>query len=264
MAYRYETHLHTCQGSACGKSTGAEHARFYKDMGYKGIIVTDHFFGGNTAAPRTGPWKERVDGFCAGYEDALIQGQKLGLDVFFGWEQNYRGDEYLIYGLDKQWLLNHPEVETWTRREQLEGVHRDGGCVIQAHPFRDRVYIKRVLLGLQFADGIELVNAGNYPYSDAYARLYAQEYGLPVTAGSDNHLSGEGGTTAEKLVGMETDEPLRDIHDFVRRVRKQSGIRPIIPEGRFDIDLAKTPELATFWLDEQERPVPAGRRWLFE
>ena len=29
--YRYETHLHTCQGSACGVSTGAEHARFYQE-----------------------------------------------------------------------------------------------------------------------------------------------------------------------------------------------------------------------------------------
>ena len=44
MSYLYETHLHTCQGSACGRSTGAEQARFYKEIGYAGIIVTDHTF----------------------------------------------------------------------------------------------------------------------------------------------------------------------------------------------------------------------------
>lgn len=265
MPYRYETHLHTCQGSACGRSAGREHVRFYKEMGYKGIIVTDHFFGGNTAAPRTGLWKERIDWFCSGYEDALIEGQRAGLDVFFGWEQNYQGDEYLIYGLDKQWLLKHPEVEHWTRREQLENVRRFGGCVIQAHPFRDRDYIKRVLLGLQFADGIEVVNAANRPYCDAYARLYAQEYDLFTTAGSDNHCSADEAWQHEKpLIGVETDEPLRDIHDFVRCIRQRSGMRPIIPQGRFGVDLSQTPQLPTYWLDEDENIVPTGKRWLFE
>ena len=40
MGYRYETHLHTCQGSKCGRSTGAEQARFYKEAGYQGIDYT--------------------------------------------------------------------------------------------------------------------------------------------------------------------------------------------------------------------------------
>ena len=264
MAYRYETHLHTCQGSACGRSTGREHARYYKEMGYQGIIITDHFFGGNTAAPRKGSWKERIEWFCSGYEDALSEGQKIGLDVFFGWEQNYQGDEYLVYGLDKQWLLQHPEVEHWSRREQLENVRRYGGCVIQAHPFRDRDYIPRILLAPQFVDGIEVVNAANPVYCDAYARLYAQEYDLFTTAGTDNHLSGVGSAAPDRLVGVETDEPIQDMRDFVKRIRSRSGIRPIIPEGRFAIELQETPELSTFWLDEEEKTVPTGRRWLFE
>ena len=31
MPFLYETHMHTCQGSACGKATGREQARVYKD-----------------------------------------------------------------------------------------------------------------------------------------------------------------------------------------------------------------------------------------
>ena len=138
MPFLYDTHIHTSQASKCGGSTGAEHARAYKELGFQGIIITDHFFGGNTAVPRDLPWKERVDIFCSGYEDALIEGQKIGLDVFFGWEQNFMHDEYLIYGLDKRWLLDHPEMEHWTRAQQLSEVHKYGGCVVQAHPFRDR------------------------------------------------------------------------------------------------------------------------------
>ena len=64
--FRYETHMHTCQGSACGVSTGAEHARFYKERGYQGIFVTDHFFGGNPAVPRFLSWEERIEQFLKG------------------------------------------------------------------------------------------------------------------------------------------------------------------------------------------------------
>ncbi len=43
MGYLYETHLHTCLASACGISTGKEHVRYYKDLGFTGIMMTDHF-----------------------------------------------------------------------------------------------------------------------------------------------------------------------------------------------------------------------------
>ena len=104
MGYLYETHMHTCQGSRCGVSRGSEHVRPYLDAGYTGIIVTDHFFGGNCAVDRSLPWEQRIDLFWAGYEDALEEGLKIGLDVFFGLEQNYEGDEYLIYGLTKEYM----------------------------------------------------------------------------------------------------------------------------------------------------------------
>lgn len=46
--FTIETHLHTAQGSACAVSTGEEMARAHKAAGYDAIILTDHFFGGNT------------------------------------------------------------------------------------------------------------------------------------------------------------------------------------------------------------------------
>ena len=53
--FTIETHLHTAQGSACAVSTGEEMARAHKAAGYDAIILTDHFFGGNTAVPRICP-----------------------------------------------------------------------------------------------------------------------------------------------------------------------------------------------------------------
>ena len=51
MSYLYETHLHTTAASACAKSTGSEYISFYKELGFDGIIVTDHFFNGTSAVP---------------------------------------------------------------------------------------------------------------------------------------------------------------------------------------------------------------------
>lgn len=261
MPYRYETHLHTSQASACGSSKGSEHARFYKEMGYHGIIVTDHFFGGNTCIPERLPWKKRVERFCSGYEDALIMGQKIGLDVFFAWEQRFAVDEYLVYGLSPEWLLQHPEVERWNRREQLEGVHRYGGCVIQAHPFRDRDYIDKICLAPQFSDGIEVANAGNFDYNDAYALRYAQEYNLLTIAGSDNHNSAYWKRYPKGLMGIETEEPIRDMQQFAQMLLSRKGFTPIIPEGRFDVQPKDIPELFTYWYNDKERAVPTNRKW---
>lgn len=261
MPYLYETHLHTCQASACARSTGAEHARFYKALGFTGIIVTDHFFGGNTCVPRDLPWKERIERFCAGYEDAFAEGQRIGLDVFFGWEQGYGDDEYLVYGLDKQWLLEHPEVEHWTRREQLEGVRRCGGCVVQAHPFRERDYIRHVRLGLSYCDGIEGANAANTPHADAAAFRYAKRYRLPMTAGSDNHFSHDGLDARSRIMGLSLDAPLGSIGDLVRLIRERAPIGLHVPDGRWNA-AEDAPFIESFFLDENEQLKPANRDWL--
>ena len=248
MPYLYETHMHTCQGSACGRSTGAEQARFYSELGYTGIFVTDHFTGGNTAVPRDLPWRERIDRFCAGYEDALIEGQKRGLDVFFAWEQNYDGDEYLVYGPDKAWLLAHPDVENWTRRRQLEEIHSAGGAVIQAHPFRDRDYIKYILLAPQYCDGIEVANTGNEPGFDLCAANYAKTYDLLTTAGSDNHHCDN--ADPSKMMGVSLDERLGSARDYAKLILCRGIIRPVIPAGWLEFDPADAPRLRTFWIDE--------------
>ena len=44
MPYIYETHMHTNQASACGRSPGKDYIQKYMDAGYSGIIITDHFF----------------------------------------------------------------------------------------------------------------------------------------------------------------------------------------------------------------------------
>jgi hypothetical protein len=159
--FQYETHLHTTEASACAVFSAAEQVKYYKELGYEGIVVTDHFFNGNTSVPRDLEWEERVDLFCRGYENAKAEGDKIGLSVFFGWEANFCCTEFLVYGLDKQWLKNHPDILSWSIEEQYTRVHEDGGFIVHAHPYRVRPYIKEIRLFPDCVDAVEAINVGN-------------------------------------------------------------------------------------------------------
>ena len=97
--YRYETHLHTKEGSACSSAPADEMARAHKAAGYDGIFVTNHFFNGNTSVPADLPWEERVCRYCEGYEIAKKTGDEIGLKVFFGIEWCVYNADMLIYGI---------------------------------------------------------------------------------------------------------------------------------------------------------------------
>ena len=257
MMYRYETHMHTCQSSACGKSTGAEHARRYKELGYDGIFITDHFFRGNCAVPRDLPWEEWVRRFCKGYEDAKAEGDRIGLQVFFAWEESIDGDDWLVYGLPPEWLLAHPEIARCTRQEQLTLAHADGGCVVQAHPFRQRDYIRRILLGPQFCDAAEVANQGNQPLDDVCALRYARTYGLHMTCGSDNHLS----APDRQPWGVAFEHRITCPADYVRAIRTREPMTLLCPPERFD----PAPEMVNpeaWWLDDKENARLSGIDWL--
>lgn len=225
--YAYETHLHTSEGSACGRSTGAEMARACKEAGYTGIIVTDHFYQGNTAVDRSLDWEEWVDGYCRGYENAKAVGDQIGLQVFFGWEQSFHGADFLVYGLDKAWLKAHPEIRSCTVEEQYRLVKQDGGMVIHAHPYREANYIPEIRLYPESVDGVEVINASHargysgqdrLPEFDRKALEYAKEHDFPQTGGSDIHsVSLLGG-------GMAFAKPLSSVQDYIDAVLNRQGI----------------------------------------
>lgn len=229
MPFLYETHLHTSQGSACGVTPGREHVAHYKALGYAGIFITDHFFGGNCAPDRALPWETWVNQFCAGYEDAKIAGDKQGLQVFFGLEQRFAGDEWLIYGLDKAYLLAHPDMPGWSRADWLRRVRAAGGCCVQAHPFRDRAYIDAIHISLG-VDGAEAANSGNLPAFDVLAARYAAKFHLFMTAGSDLHREGQ--FADDTLMGVAFDKPLVDERDYALAVRTHRPHALRVPQGR--------------------------------
>ena len=224
--YLYETHLHTKEASACSQNTGEEFVHAYKEAGYTGIIVTDHFFRGNSGIPRELPWEEWVDAFAKGYENAKEAGDKIGLQVFFGWEESYQGNDFLVYGLDKEWLKQHPEIKDVTIEEQYRMVHEAGGMVVHAHPYREAWYIQEIRLFPEYADGVEIFNASHYGKNlredgrtmyDVQAAEYAANYNLPCTGGSDIH------STNLLFGGMAFERKLTDVQDYMRAVLNREG-----------------------------------------
>ena len=213
--YIYETHCHTSQGSACGQVTGAELAGYYKNAGYDGIIVTDHFFNGNCAVDPSLDWETKCELYCEGYKDAKKTGDEIGLTVLFGIEYSYFGTDLLTYGIDEQWLKAHPEVMDIGVKEYMRLVHESGGLIVHAHPFREAWYIDTIRLYPYDVDAVEVYNSGNHdPEFDRRAMWYADSYGLIETAGTDRH---EMQTKAKCAVVF--DEKLQTIDDYIRLVK---------------------------------------------
>jgi len=219
-SYRYETHLHTKEASACSVSSAVELVHAYHQAGYAGIIITDHFYHGNTAVDRRLPWKEWVQRFCLGFETAEQEGKKLGLSVFFGWEINFSGDEYLIYGLDKAWLLAHPEVISYDHQKLFSEVNKAGALMVQAHPFRERYYLSEIHLHPSVVHAVEVVNAENDEEFDRKAFAYAKQYGLSMTGGSDLHDASKVGASS---LGMDFSYPLSSLEAFIAAVKAGKG-----------------------------------------
>jgi predicted metal-dependent phosphoesterase TrpH len=192
-------------------------ARAHKALGYDGIFVTNHFFNGNTSVPRDLPWKERVELYCKGYELAKAVGDEIGLKVFFGIEYCVYSADFLIYGIDKQWILDNEQLLMHTdEREMFRKIHEHGGFIVHAHPFRSAPYIHHISLYPEDVDAVEVINA-SHPWDTFYnsrADLYADMYGLPKTGGSDSHH-------LDKLFGggIQVPEPINKPEDYLEYLR---------------------------------------------
>lgn len=212
--FKYETHLHTAQGSGCATWRGSVIVDRLKELGYSGAFVTDHFFNGNTAVDRRLPWDIKVHLFCQGYEEAKKRGDEIGFDVWFGWEFAMHGTEFLTYGLDKQFLLEHPEIMEMPLERYADFIHQHGGFVVHAHPFREAGYIPSIRLYPRCVDGAEAINCGNSPDANERASWYCDSYGIPKTGGTDGHHLWNYNSG-----GIALDEKLTCAHDYLERLR---------------------------------------------
>ncbi len=213
--YLYETHCHTLPISKCAKVSAEDAVRFYKNLGYAGVFITNHFIDSYQDVDPSLSYAEKLRYFFSGFEEAKRVGDEIGIDVFPGLEMGYGGTHFLAYGLGETWFLAHPEVMDLPMSRRLQFLIDSGALVIQAHPCRESNGIDHLRLFPRQIHGAEIYNANRSDFENAMAEAYVKNYALIPFAGSDNHY----GSNQKKLGGMRLAKPIRDVQDFIRAVK---------------------------------------------
>ena len=219
MEFLYETHMHSSEVSACAIKTAVSQVRYYKDNGYTGIILTDHFTNGFTNCPRRASWYDKMKFTMSGYEKAKKEGDLRGLDVFFGWEFTIRGSDFLTYGLDFDFLIAHPNLDRLPIEKYSAIVRSNGGFLAQAHPFKDAYYVEyKYPVAPQFVDAIEVFNSAISNSENEKALAFAKKHNLPMQAGTDSH-----GARKERLSGISLPSKANSIFDIIEAIKNRTA-----------------------------------------
>ena len=211
--FKTETHLHTMEVSACSHKRAKELVKLYKDAGYSTVFVTDHFQSNSLDVLGDIPWSDKITIFLSGYYKAKTEGEKIGLTVLPGLEFCFQDSKnhFLAYGITKEFLAAHPDIHKMSGAEFLPIARAAGIFIVHAHPFRDG----KDGAAPELVDAIEVYNAN--PRHEDHSELsvdLANEYGLPITAGSDTHRDEDVARS-----GIITDEEIKSAEDYIRLVR---------------------------------------------
>lgn len=217
--YKYETHLHTSPVSRCAIASVEESLKFYKELEYDGVFITNHFPDVEDDTNKGKTYEEKINFYFSDYEKALELSETVGIKVFGGIETSYGGTDFLVYGLDKEWFLAHPEIMHMKQSDKLAFMRENGALIIQAHPFREAFYIDHIRLFPRHVDGVEIMNANRPEEENNLAKIYCEHYGLIKFAGSDNHSASK----QNKLFGICFDEPVCSIEDFIEKAKKHKA-----------------------------------------
>ena len=213
--YLYETHLHTAPVSRCARASVRESLEYYKNLGYDGVFITNHFIDGNVSCDKSLSYEEKINYYFSDYEQGVEIGKEIGIKVFSGIESSHMGSDFLIYGLSKEWYLQHPEIMTLKKSEALTLMAEEGALIIQAHPFREHPSTDRISLFPRYIHGTEIYNSARRDFENEMAKHYAKSYELIPFAGSDNHTA----AAHKRLGGMKSRVPVSDERDFSEGVK---------------------------------------------
>lgn len=198
--YKYDIHTHTSEVSPCGKIKALEVVHLYKQAGYSGIVITDHYYKGYFDKIDSQSWDEKIDHYLEGYKKAYNEGIRLGLNVILGAEMRFDdgAEDFLIYGIDEEFLRENPELYSFNLIEFRKLVKDKEILIYQAHPFRPGLTVQEP----ELLDGIEIYNGNpRHDSKNDLAYSFAVKNGLKMISGSDFHQIqdlGRGGIVLKK------------------------------------------------------------------
>ncbi len=186
--YKIEAHAHTAPISGCSEVSPEELINTYSELGYDGIVITNHFMYDYSTCMRDNSVEDGVKKYMSAYYEAAELGKKKNIHVLLGAEMRFteNTNDYLVYGVDEKMLVD------------IYGYFKDGAenfrknysmpksVFLQAHPFRDGMEeVDAAIL-----DGIEIFNMHpEHKSRNAIANIYAKKNNLGIgIAGSDFHF----------------------------------------------------------------------------
>lgn len=212
MEYKYELHCHTGCVSRCGRVDPEEIVKLYKQKGYNGIVVTDHY-SPMTFKRNWCPQKE-IDFYLSGYR-RMKAAAGDDFTVLLGMELRhyFTANDYLIYGIDENFLYKAGNLMKVWEKDVYELAKSRGYLVYQAHPFRTG--IRRC--NPDYIDGVEVYNGKTIKAQNNEAYEWAETNGKLMVSGSDFH-------TVKNLArgGIVTTEPIKNNDDLLRILKTQN------------------------------------------
>lgn len=216
--YKIETHLHTSEGSPCGKLPAAEIVEFYHKAGFKTVFVTDHFVSRLIHSQGQGSWEEKMERYMLGYRNAKAAGDAFGMNILFAAEFQFADSKrhYLVYGIDQSFLNTYPNLDQLSLAEFMPIAKKHGLFMVQAHPFRDMTNTPTP----EYVDGLEVINSNprHLPY-DELAEETAAQYHLYRTAGSDAHRPEDVGKAY-----MMSEKEICTVEEFIALVKSGAAV----------------------------------------
>lgn len=216
--YRYELHCHTKEVSRCGRVPAADIVRAYKEKGYDGIVITDHysdltFRGRSFFCPQ-----RHIERYLSGYRNAL-QAAGDNFTVLLGMELRFYAtvNDYLVYGVSEDFLRNSGNLLGMYQRRFFRMADKNGLLVLEAHPFRAmHTPAKR-----KYLHGCEVFNGKDRnPEINRRAQRWYEKCGFSIRAGgSDFHDYPQ-----LALGGIAVNEPIKSNADLIR-VLKSGNFR---------------------------------------
>ena len=189
--YLYDPHTHTSETSKCGHLPAADVVDRYVRNGFTGLVVTDHLHPEYLSRIDVQHnWDAVMDHYLSGYHASKKRGDEVGLDVMLGAEFRFpeNDNDYLVYGIDEQWLRSNPYACCMSAQEFYDKFHNEV-LIIHAHPFRaGSAPVQETAI-----HGAEIINdnprhENNNDKALAMCRRHPEYFRL---AGSDTHRDGD-------------------------------------------------------------------------
>ncbi|MDO5424737.1 MAG: PHP domain-containing protein [Eubacteriales bacterium] len=208
---KFDMHCHTREGSLDGKVSLEEYIVRLKELGYDGMLITDH---NSYDAYRY--WKKN------------IKGQRhTDFVVLKGIEYDTINAGHMLVIMPENVKLRILELRGMPLPLLIFIVHTFGGIIGPAHPYGEKYmslmhtrYYKKNKEILKKFDFMETFNACEPAQANMLARKTANEYGLPGFGGSDSHRMDCVGTAYTRISA-----PVEKESDLIALVKEKAPMQ---------------------------------------